>query len=102
MERKLPEHFEAFKSDFPEVHEAYQKLGEACHEEGPLDEVTRRLIKLGMAIAMGSEGAVHAQVRRALKEGITEDQLKHVAILAIPTIGFPRAMAALTWIKDLL
>ncbi len=102
MAQKLPEHFEAFKSEFPEVYEAYRKLGEACHEEGPLDETTRRLVKLAMAIAMGSEGAVHAQVRRALEEGITEDQMKQVAILAIPTIGFPRAMAALTWIKDLL
>lgn len=102
MAQKLPEHFEAFKTEFSDVYEAYQKLGEACHEEGPLDEVTRRLVKLGMAVAMGSEGAVHAQVRRALEEGVSEDQLKHVAILAIPSIGFPRAMAALTWIKDLL
>jgi hypothetical protein len=27
--------------------------------------------------------------------------MKHVAILSIPTMGFPQAMAALSWIEDL-
>lgn len=102
MADSLPKLYEQFKEEFPEVFNAYQKLGDSCHEIGALDEKERRLIKLGIAIGLHSEGAVHAQVRRASQEGFTEKQIKQVALLAIPTIGFPRAMAALSWIKDLL
>jgi alkylhydroperoxidase/carboxymuconolactone decarboxylase family protein YurZ len=41
---------------FTDVWEAYAGLGEACAEAGPLDERTRRLIKLALALAAGSEG----------------------------------------------
>ena len=37
----------------------------------------------------------------AIYEGITADELNHVALLAIPTLGFPRAAAMLTWIEDI-
>ncbi len=37
----------------------------------------------------------------ALAEGITAQELHHVVLLAIPTLGLPRAVAALTWIRDL-
>ena len=49
----------------------------------------------------GSEGAVHSHVRRALEEGVSAEELKQVAMLAIPTTGFPTAVAALTWIEDI-
>jgi len=59
------------------------------------------LVKLALAAASESEGAVHSHVRRALDEGIDPNTLRHVAILSIPTLGFPKAMATLTWIDDL-
>ncbi len=102
MSHHLPKSYLEFQEEFPEVFEAYQALGEACHRSDILNDETRRLVKLALAIAIGSHGAVHAQVRRALEDGIEEEKLKQVAVLAIPTIGFPRAHAALTWIKDLL
>ena len=43
----LPKPYKVFVANHPNVAEAYQKLGEACHEAGPLDEKTRHLIKLG-------------------------------------------------------
>lgn len=58
-------------------------------------------MKLALAIGAGSEGAVHSHVRRALAEGASREELEHVALLAIPTLGFPQAVAALTWIKDI-
>jgi len=85
----------------PEVWEEYADLGKACSEAGPLDDDAKRLVKLGLAVGAQSEGAVHSHVRRALDEGIDPEELRHVAILSIPTIGFPKAMAALTWIEDL-
>ncbi|MFW6265535.1 MAG: carboxymuconolactone decarboxylase family protein [Halanaeroarchaeum sp.] len=85
----------------PAVWAAYSDLGEATADAGPIDGEEKRLVKLALAVAVESEGAVHSHVRRGLDEGISPEALRQVAILAIPTIGFPRAMAALSWIDDL-
>ena len=85
---------------YPAVWEAYEALGKAAAEAGPLDERTRRLVKLALSIGASSEGAVHSHARRALKEGVSTDELKHVALLAITTLGLPQAVKGLTWIED--
>ena len=86
---------------YPDIWEAYAALGEACAESGPLDAKTRRLVKLALAIGAASEGATHSHARRATADGINAAEMKQVALLAIPTLGFPRAVAALTWIEDI-
>jgi 4-carboxymuconolactone decarboxylase len=73
-----------------------------CHETGPLDEKTRRLVKLGIAIATRHEGAVHSATRNALNAGITPEEMFHAAILSITTIGWPPAYAAMTWINEVI
>ena len=35
-----------------------------------------------------------------LAEGLSDEDLRHVALPAIPTIGFPRAAAAFSWLSD--
>lgn len=90
-----------FEQRYPQVWEAFQQLGQECHDHGgPLDERTRRLIKLALAIGTRHEGATHSAVRQALASGIGKDELLHVAILAITTVGWPSAYAAMTWIED--
>ena len=91
-----------FASRFPEVWRAYEALGRAGAECGPIDARTRRLIKLAMAIGAGSEGAVHSHARQGLAEGIGKDELLQVAVLAITTLGFPKAMAAFSWLRDIV
>jgi alkylhydroperoxidase/carboxymuconolactone decarboxylase family protein YurZ len=86
---------------YPRVWEAYAALGKTCSEAGPIERRTARLVKLALAIGALSEGAVHSQTRRALSEGVAKEELKQVALLAIPTLGFPQAVKALTWIEDL-
>ncbi len=86
---------------YPDVWKAYADLGKACANTGPLDDQTRRLIKLALAVGTGSEGAVHSHTRRALQEGVEPQALKQLALLAVPTLGFPAAVAALTWIEDI-
>ena len=66
----LPEIYEQFRSDFPEVARAYDALSGSLHEAGPLDQRSRRLVKLGIAVGAESEGAVRSHVRKALDEGI--------------------------------
>ena len=91
-----------FARDFPDVWEAYQALDKASAEAGPLDARTRRLVKLALALGAGSEGAVHSHVRQALAEGLSAEELKQIALLAITTLGFPAAMAGYSWIQDIL
>jgi alkylhydroperoxidase/carboxymuconolactone decarboxylase family protein YurZ len=86
---------------YPKVWDAFAVLGETCAKAGQLDATTMRLVKLALAIGASSEGAVHSHVRRAIAEGIDPKLLEHVAILAIPTVGFPQAVRALTWIEDI-
>lgn len=86
---------------YPAVWKAYAALGKACSEAGPIDGRTARLVKLALSIGALSEGAVHSHTRRALEEGLSAEELKQVALLAIPTLGFPQGVKALTWIEDL-
>ncbi|MBI4482966.1 MAG: carboxymuconolactone decarboxylase family protein [Acidobacteria bacterium] len=100
MPNKLPQPVEEFKNNYAEIWKAFTQLGDRCHEAGPLDERTRRLVKLALAIGAGLEGATHSAVRNALAAGIGPEDLRHVAVLAITTLGFPATMRALTWMGD--
>lgn len=101
MSGKLPAAAGKIVAKKPEVWKAYATLGKTVSEAGPLDARTRRLVNLALAIGARSEGAVHSHTRQALAEGITPDELKHAALLAITTLGFPQAMAAMSWIEDI-
>ena len=95
-----PEPYLALQRDHPELIEAYERFASVAHEAGPLNDRERRLVKLAIAIASGSEGATHSHARQALDDGISEDTLHHVAFLTASTMGFPVMMRALTWIGD--
>lgn len=84
----------------PELWGALQALGEQAAAAGPLDAKTRRLLHLAIAIASGSEGATHSHVRRALAEGIAAEELEHVALLGVTTLGWPQAIRGLSWVRD--
>jgi len=101
MPKQLPEHFLNFTHSHPNVAKAYATLGNAC-AEGPLDAKTCSLIKLGMAIAAGLEGATHSQTRKALDAGATPDEIHHAVLQGTTTLGFPRMMAGLAWVDDVL
>lgn len=98
----LPKPYRRFTGENPAVARAYEALGEACAKAGPLDERTRELVKLGMAIGGRLEGAVHAHARRAVAAGATAKQIRHVVALAAPTVGFPTTVAAYTWVEEVL
>ena len=98
--KELPAAAGTLADEHPDLWEAYAGLGRQAAAAGPLDDRSRRLVKLALAIGAGSEGAVHSHTRRGLAEGIPAAELEQVALLAIPTLGFPSAVAAWTWIRD--
>ena len=98
----LPDVYQHFERAFPNVHAAHQELAKACYEGGPLDPRSARLVKLGVAIGAQAEGAVCSHARRALAENMTPDEVRHVGLLALTTIGFPHTVAGLGWIDDVI
>ena len=102
MQRDLPSAAGRIAERYPTIWAAYEQLGAAAAKAGPLDAKTRRLIKLALAIGSSAEGAVHSHVRRAVLEGIAREELRHVMLLAIPTLGLPAAVKAMTWIDDIV
>ena len=96
----LPPIVRAIAQAHPDLWEAYNRLGEAAAKAGPLEARAEHMVKLAIAIGAGLEGAVHSHVRRGLAAGLTREELKHVALLAIATIGWPSSVAALSWIED--
>jgi 4-carboxymuconolactone decarboxylase len=96
----LPDVYQQFERAFPHVHSAHQDLAKACYEGGPLDERAARLVKLGIALGAQAEGAVRSHARRALSEGESREDVRHVGLLALTTIGFPHTIAGLSWIEE--
>ena len=100
LQDQLPEIVQKLAEQHPHVWDAYNKLGQAAAEAGPLDAKTERLVKLALAVGAGLEGAVHSHVRRGLAAGVTPEELQHVALLGMTTVGWPSAIAALSWIRE--
>jgi 4-carboxymuconolactone decarboxylase len=98
----LPDVYKEFRKQFPEIADAYDELALKCHKWGPLDAKTRRLIKLGIAMGLSSEGSVRSHARRALAEGITPEELRHAVLLVFTTAGYPAMIAAKKWVDEVL
>lgn len=84
------------------VWKAYETLGEAAAEAGPLDARARRLVKLALAIGAQAQGATSSHARRAKADDVGLAEMHHVAVLAVTTLGLPAAVRAMAWIDAAL
>ena len=96
-----PKMYETFNKRYPKLKQAYELIAQAG-KDGPLDERTARLIKLGIVMGAMREGAVHANVRKALTLGISKEEIEQVVCLAARTLGLPSTVAVYSWIQDVL
>jgi len=99
---KPPRTHGEFIARYPDLGKAWELLNAGGKNAGPLDEKTRQLVKLGIAIGARQEGAVHSGVRKALALGITAEELEQVVALAAGTLGMPATVAAYCWVRDVL
>src|SRR5262249_32596073 len=102
MEKKLPSAYRRFADAQPRIMAAYEELSAATLTEGPLARKHAELVKIGITIGAGLEGATHSHVRRALEAGATPDEIRHAVRLALTTVGFPTMMAALGWANEII
>jgi alkylhydroperoxidase/carboxymuconolactone decarboxylase family protein YurZ len=98
---KPPQTYQDFVARYPKIAAAWEALSEAG-QEGPLDDRTERLIRLAVAIGALREGAVHANVRKALAGGISAAEIDQVVALAAGTLGLPATVAVFSWVRDAL
>jgi alkylhydroperoxidase/carboxymuconolactone decarboxylase family protein YurZ len=98
--KELPPFLQKVIARYPGVWEKYEELGEAVGAVEGLDEKSRHLVKLALAVGAQSQGAVHSHTKRCLKAGCTPAELYHVALLAITSLGWSGAMKTLSWIDE--
>jgi alkylhydroperoxidase/carboxymuconolactone decarboxylase family protein YurZ len=97
-----PRIYRDFRRGHPDSAAGYDQLGDACRRAGPLDARGQRLVKIGLAVGLSSEGAVRSHVRRGLDEGLSREELLHAITIAVPTAGFPATAAAYGWALEVL
>lgn len=97
---EVPGSWRRLAERFPDVVAAYDTLSDVCREAGPLDAATVALVKLAVSVGRGSQRTVHAHARKALRAGADPDALRQIALVALPTVGLPAALDALTWVDE--
>jgi 4-carboxymuconolactone decarboxylase len=98
----IPKPYQKMHQTHPDLMQAYETFGKAARDSGPLSDREVSLVKLAISIGAALEGAAHSHCRKALDAGCTGDDLRHVAIIAAPTIGFPAMMRAKSWVEDVV
>lgn len=94
-----PRAYRQFVEGHPKLGAAWDLIAEAG-ADGPLDERTQRLVKLGIAMGAMRPGSVHSGVRKALAMGISAAEIQQVVALAAGTVGMPGAVACFDWVQD--
>jgi len=100
LKETLPKRYRQFLEKYPEIASRYNELGEAVHQWGPLDDKTRALVKLAISGSTKQESAFKSHIRKAMAQGITREEMEHVAFLTLPTLGFPSTMTLLYMIDE--
>lgn len=98
---KPPKTYVDFVRSFPKLEVAWRAMSDA-ESDGPIDERTRRLLKLAISIGAMREGAVHSNARKALAAGISPEELWQIVALAASNLGLPATVAVYTWIRDIV
>ena len=98
----LPSDARMFPDGYLDVCAAYARLGAASFEAGPLTARERRPVNRSFYMGAGSERALQSYTRRAVKTGIKTEAVEQMALLACGPLGLPRAVTALTLIRDVV
>jgi 4-carboxymuconolactone decarboxylase len=98
----LPKPYAQFMQKYPSVGEKYEALGDVIHKGGPLTERERALVKMAVSGSHLYHSAFKSHIRKAKMAGVTREEMEHVALLMLPTVGFPTMMGMLSMISEQL
>lgn len=97
-----PKSYRQMHAQYPELMQAYESFTATTRDAGPLSDREIALVKLAISVGAGLEGAAHSHARKALEAGCQPNDLRHLTLLAAPTIGFPTMMRARSWVEEVL
>ena len=81
---------------------SFDALASACAKAGPLNKKSQHLVKLGVAVGLGSEGDVQNLAMQALAGGVSPDEIRHAVLLSVTTAGFPAMIVAMQWVEEIV
>src|SRR3954470_5284951 len=100
VHKELREPSRALRRAIPEVYDGYRKMHAAAYAAGALDEKTKELIALAIAVSEQCDGCIASHARGAVRTGATESEVAEALGVAIAmnggpgTVYGPRAFAA--------
>ena len=81
---------------------AYGEIYARSNQESGLPTKTQEFLATVMLMALGNTLEIKTHLQGALNAGAHEQELREVILFAIPYLGFPRAIAAMQALKELL
>jgi AhpD family alkylhydroperoxidase len=100
VQDELREPARALRRAIPEVYDGYRQMHAAAYAAGALDQKTKELIALAIAVSKECDGCIAAHARGAVRTGATEAEVAEALGVAIAmnggpgTVYGPRAFAA--------
>ena len=100
VQEELREPARALRRAIPEVYGGYRQMHTAAYAAGALDEKTKELIALAIAVSKECDGCIASHARGAVRTGATESEVAEalgvtIAMNGGPATGYgPRAFAA--------
>jgi AhpD family alkylhydroperoxidase len=100
VQDELREPGRALRRAIPEVYDGYRTMHAAAYAAGALDEKTKELIALAIAVSKQCDGCIASHARGAARTGATESEVAEALGVTIAmnggpaTVYGPRAFAA--------
>ena len=100
VQEELREPSRALRRAIPEVYDGYRQMHAAAYAAGALDEKTKELIALAIAVSKECDGCIASHARGAVRAGATDSEVAEALGVTIAmnggpaTVYGPRAFAA--------
>jgi AhpD family alkylhydroperoxidase len=100
VQAELREPARALRHAIPDVYDGYRQMHTAAYAAGALDQKTKELIALAIAVSKECDGCIASHARGAVRTGATESEVAEALGVAIAmnggpgTVYGPRAFAA--------
>jgi AhpD family alkylhydroperoxidase len=106
VQEELREPGRALRRAIPEVYDGYRQMHAAAYAAGALEQKTKELIALAVAVSKECDGCIASHARGAARTGATEQEVAEALGVAIAmnggpgTVYGPRAFAAFREFRD--
>ncbi len=89
VQEELREPARALRRAIPEVYDGYRRMHAAAYAAGALEEKTKELIALAIAVSKECDGCIASHARGAARTGATESEVAEALGVTIAMNGGP-------------